>query len=64
MPKQSGVCKNGEKEKNLERYYYDSKKDQCLMFIYSGCEGNLNNFETITDCQEVAKKCTVADAPA
>ncbi|XP_037772458.1 trypsin inhibitor-like [Penaeus monodon] len=34
------------------RFHYDFDTDRCLMFTYSGCKGNANNFETIEECQE------------
>jgi len=36
------------------RYYYDSSKETCAPFAYSGCKGNANNFRTREDCR---KKC-------
>ena len=34
----------------LERYYYDREEEMCKSFIYGGCDGNLNNFETLEAC--------------
>ena len=28
------------------RWYFDTKQAKCLKFVYSGCLGNANNFET------------------
>uniref|UniRef100_V5HA84 Putative kunitz-like protease inhibitor n=2 Tax=Ixodes ricinus TaxID=34613 RepID=V5HA84_IXORI len=36
----------------LRRYYYNSKRDKCLQFWYSGEGGNLNNFGTRIGCNE------------
>uniref|UniRef100_A0A915CU01 Uncharacterized protein n=1 Tax=Ditylenchus dipsaci TaxID=166011 RepID=A0A915CU01_9BILA len=33
------------------RFYYDSESESCLQFIYTGCQGNLNNFLSMHDCQ-------------
>jgi hypothetical protein len=34
----------------FERYFYNSSSKQCEKFIYGGCNGNENNFETIEKC--------------
>jgi hypothetical protein len=36
---------------NVTRYYYDFKSSTCKKFIYSGCFGNANNFETVEECE-------------
>lgn len=36
---------------NVQRWHYDNVAHRCLSFIYSGCGGNLNNFETLRQCQ-------------
>ncbi|XP_064468863.1 tissue factor pathway inhibitor-like isoform X2 [Ornithodoros turicata] len=54
-----GPC--GEKEDDgpcrasILRYYFDWKTWQCLSFIYGGCEGNNNNFQTQEDCRRTCK---------
>ncbi|BFZ04335.1 hypothetical protein BsWGS_07374 [Bradybaena similaris] len=42
----SGIC-----QMYLERYFYDVTAAQCQKFIYGGCQGNANNFETAEACQ-------------
>ena len=53
------VCKLGEEtglcRGNFERYFYNDTAKECQLFIYGGCGGNRNNFETIEEC---AQKCT------
>ncbi|CAM9518722.1 unnamed protein product [Rangifer tarandus platyrhynchus] len=44
-PKLAGSCKN-----KTARYFYSAKTGCCKPFVYSGCEGNKNNFNTIEDC--------------
>ncbi|XP_012044645.3 trophoblast Kunitz domain protein 1-like isoform X1 [Ovis aries] len=44
-PKLAGSCKN-----KTARYFYNAKTGCCEPFVYSGCEGNKNNFNTIGDC--------------
>ncbi|CAC5425297.1 unnamed protein product [Mytilus coruscus] len=49
------VCKieheSGRCRARSERYYYNWKTAQCEQFIYGGCGGNGNNFQSISDCQ-------------
>ena len=44
--KYSGRC-----TAEFTRYYYDSDEGKCLEFVYGGCDGNGNNFETLSECQ-------------
>jgi len=32
------------------RWYYDHELGDCLQFMYGGCEGNSNQFETKEEC--------------
>ncbi|KAG1682368.1 Papilin [Nymphon striatum] len=50
LPNDEGPC-----YKHIARYYFDSHSGQCQMFTYGGCEGNKNNFKTISDCQNECK---------
>lgn len=50
MPAEVGRCEN---ETNyIRRYYFDDTRGTCLSFIYSGCDGNENNFQTYESCLE------------
>ncbi|ULT90906.1 hypothetical protein L3Y34_008896 [Caenorhabditis briggsae] len=55
-PSPSSQCSqpaaSGHGEQYLSRYFYSPEYRQCLHFIYSGERGNLNNFESLTDCLE------------
>ncbi|XP_055399325.1 trophoblast Kunitz domain protein 1-like [Bubalus kerabau] len=44
-PKLAGSCKN-----KTARYFYNAKTGCCEPFVYGGCEGNKNNFNTIDNC--------------
>ncbi|KAK8759647.1 hypothetical protein V5799_002722, partial [Amblyomma americanum] len=41
-----GSCKG-----YFPRYYFNKNTNTCLQFIYGGCQGNGNNFETLQECQ-------------
>lgn len=45
LPKLIGDCNN-----STDRYFYDYVSERCLVFPYSGCNGNQNNFETLDAC--------------
>ncbi|CAG5115887.1 unnamed protein product [Candidula unifasciata] len=35
---------------SFKRYYFSKTTMECHTFIYGGCHGNKNNFNTMTDC--------------
>lgn len=45
LPKAIGDCLN-----STERYFYDLNSEKCLIFSYSGCNGNQNNFASLEEC--------------
>ncbi|KAJ8004247.1 hypothetical protein DPEC_G00156830 [Dallia pectoralis] len=45
----------------LARWYFDRKEGRCVQFIYGGCGGNRNNFESEEYCLSV---CSTAKATA
>ncbi|XP_059149232.1 actinia tenebrosa protease inhibitors-like [Physella acuta] len=51
LPPRKGSCQ----EKSL-RYYYDFKVHWCRAFLYSGCDGNENNFESKIACKRVCEE--------
>ncbi|XP_051172898.1 PI-stichotoxin-Hcr2i-like isoform X2 [Leptopilina boulardi] len=49
-PMKTGVCKAA-----FYRYAYDKTEDRCIQFIYGGCQGNGNNFDTLNECLKACK---------
>ncbi|CAN8000698.1 unnamed protein product, partial [Ixodes hexagonus] len=45
----TGQCASGQDP--VLRYFYNQYKKKCELFIYSGCGGNENNFETKEACE-------------
>ncbi|VDL66548.1 unnamed protein product, partial [Nippostrongylus brasiliensis] len=37
------------------RWWFNAKTGNCEEFIYSGCQGNANNFETYKECQDYCR---------
>uniref|UniRef100_A0A0K8RDD3 Putative salivary kunitz domain protein n=1 Tax=Ixodes ricinus TaxID=34613 RepID=A0A0K8RDD3_IXORI len=48
LPLDDGPCRA-----RIPSYYFDNRT--CREFMYGGCEGNANNFETLEACQEACK---------
>lgn len=59
-PKGKDACKvpsiHGPCTGYFQKYYYDSDRNICSPFVWGGCLGNTNRFETLDDCQ---KQCVV-----
>uniref|UniRef100_A0A1S4LD64 Uncharacterized protein n=2 Tax=Ixodes scapularis TaxID=6945 RepID=A0A1S4LD64_IXOSC len=47
LPMDEGPCRA-----RIPTYYFDIKTKKCKEFMYGGCEGNANNFETIDACRQ------------
>ncbi|KAK2191742.1 hypothetical protein NP493_46g01054 [Ridgeia piscesae] len=45
-PREAGECHT-----YTLRWYHDKMQEQCSQFVYSGCGGNDNNFQTEEECQ-------------
>ncbi|MEM7245767.1 MAG: BPTI/Kunitz domain-containing protein [Acidobacteriota bacterium] len=56
LPADPGPC-----EAAIPRWYFDATTGNCEEFLYGGCEGNGNNFETQRECE---LHCNVCDLPA
>lgn len=46
LPKHIGTCKAA-----FRRFYYDNHSGQCKKFIWGGCSGNGNRFDTMEECE-------------
>uniref|UniRef100_A0A670Z1L1 BPTI/Kunitz inhibitor domain-containing protein n=1 Tax=Pseudonaja textilis TaxID=8673 RepID=A0A670Z1L1_PSETE len=46
LPQKIGRCKAW-----ILRFYYNAAIWRCEQFIYTGCGGNGNNFETLAECR-------------
>ncbi|KAF0312775.1 Papilin [Amphibalanus amphitrite] len=46
LPRVEGSC-----EDLLPRWYFDYGSSRCSPFYYTGCDGNVNNFVTESECQ-------------
>ena len=51
LPSETGLCKA-----YFPRYYFDEAAGECREFIYGGCGGNANNFETLAECQTTCQE--------
>lgn len=47
----SGTC-----DGSITSYYYDAKHQRCQAFIYGGCGGNANRFQTEEQCERLCGK--------
>ncbi|GMT23765.1 hypothetical protein PFISCL1PPCAC_15062, partial [Pristionchus fissidentatus] len=54
-PEKNYVCKmhvdEGSCSKNVNRFHFNPLLRECRPFVFGGCEGNMNNFESELQCQ-------------
>lgn len=55
----SGMCRS-----YYERYFYNTTAKECQQFVYGGCQGNENNFLSLTDCNTECNANTVQETSA
>ncbi|XP_060046794.1 eppin isoform X1 [Erinaceus europaeus] len=55
LPKETGPC-----QAFFLRWWYDHEKEVCSEFIYGGCHGNNNNFQSEAICQALCQKKKVS----
>ena len=64
LPKAAGDCGS-----DFARFHFDRVERKCKPFSYSGCHGNANRFETMSDCErtcasvETENVCTQPTLP-
>ncbi|XP_075555251.1 boophilin-G2-like [Dermacentor variabilis] len=56
LPADEGICRA-----LIPRFYFNAETGECTSFMYGGCEGNENNFETIEEC---ARTCAEPERPS
>ena len=47
LPQSIGPCRQ-----KIASFYYSPDSGKCEPFIYGGCEGNGNRFQTLIECAE------------
>ncbi|XP_022911513.1 papilin isoform X2 [Onthophagus taurus] len=57
LPMVAGPC-----EGYYPQWYYDKERNHCAQFIYGGCLGNNNRFETVEECNNLCVKDRNIDA--
>lgn len=51
LPSKTGRCRG-----RMPRYFYNKNTGKCERFIYGGCRGNNNNFQTRKECRKQCKR--------
>ena len=46
LPQEVGPCRS-----MLQRWWYDASIGKCVEFVFGGCRGNANNFESKVACE-------------
>ncbi|XP_063762736.1 amyloid-like protein 2 isoform X4 [Eleginops maclovinus] len=48
---------------SMPRWHFDLSQKKCVRFIYGGCAGNRNNFDSEEYCMAVCKRLTMSPTP-
>ena len=40
----------------IPKFFFDSDSGNCQRFIYGGCDGNENRFDTLEECETTSKR--------
>lgn len=48
---------------SMPRWHFDMSQKKCVRFIYGGCAGNRNNFDSEEYCMAVCKRLTIPPTP-
>ncbi|CAG0922256.1 unnamed protein product [Notodromas monacha] len=48
----------------FEKYHYDPATDSCLTFVYGGCDGNENRFDSLEECERICLAGNKGVAPS
>ena len=51
LPRETGFCRAA-----FTRYYYNTSTGNCESFIWGGCGGNANNFNTLDECKKACMR--------
>ncbi|GEM_PF-6159228 len=57
LPAEAGMCMAA-----FQRFYFNYDTGQCESFLYGGCGGNANNFETLEACEAACGTLVSLDA--
>ena len=52
LPPDPGPCDGA-----FSRWYHDAQSGECRGFVWGGCGGNANNFETLAACERSCPRC-------
>ncbi|XP_022094920.1 papilin-like [Acanthaster planci] len=63
LPKEHGPCRE-----SILQWYYDTERNSCQQFIYGGCLGNANRFDSRVTCSQAcisygAEQCSLPIEP-
>ncbi|XP_056296502.1 amyloid-like protein 2 isoform X2 [Pseudoliparis swirei] len=47
----------------MRRWHFDMSQRKCVRFIYGGCAGNRNNFESEENCMGICRRLTMPPTP-